>query len=392
VSDHERERLSAYLDRELAPVERAEVEAHLAACTDCAAWLEQLAAVDSHAVGLVAEAPEGYFGDFASRVRARIEGSAAARPRGVPSWTWAVAAALLLAVVTPWTWREWRAPTVSETAPALRPTTAPQPTRGRIAVEGEAAAGFAAPPKAAAVPDAAHVAAPTAAPFGPNPAQASRRPLRGEEARLRDEARPAAPGAPKPRELDRRLNGRLEGLGGEEPAAAASSEESLAGTASSSEEKVDVSQVEAVPADGAVREKAERRAGASSGARVRASLPESEQAVASGFVGRTTRDAGFADDPGAVFGRLEARKPQSLAEWRAAREAWRAFAVTYAGSADADEARVRAIEASRDALAVGGTAKDAALLRRDAAEYLARTDALQKERVRRLLAALGRTP
>ena len=68
MSGHERERLSAYLDGELAAAELAEVSAHLAACPECAAFLADLAAVDAEAAGLPADAPDGYFERFPSRV------------------------------------------------------------------------------------------------------------------------------------------------------------------------------------------------------------------------------------------------------------------------------------------------------------------------------------
>ena len=51
----------------------------------------------------------------------------------------------------------------------------------------------------------------------------------------------------------------------------------------------------------------------------------------------------------------------------------------------ADEARVRMIEAGREAWRGGSDPADEALLRKDAADYLDRGDAGQKERVQRLL-------
>ena len=79
MNGHERERLSAYLDGELAPAERAKVAAHLGACAECAARLAELAAVDEAAAALPAEAPHGYFG----RSRPACErGSSRARRTG----------------------------------------------------------------------------------------------------------------------------------------------------------------------------------------------------------------------------------------------------------------------------------------------------------------------
>ena len=82
---HERERLSAWLDGELSPDERAEVEAHLAACEECAALLAEMGAVDELARELPVEAPAGYFETFPAGVRSRIEGRAPRNDRGSPA-------------------------------------------------------------------------------------------------------------------------------------------------------------------------------------------------------------------------------------------------------------------------------------------------------------------
>jgi hypothetical protein len=109
---HPGEKLSAYLDDELAPAERAAVDVHLGECAACAQMLEELAAVDSFSRTLAAQAPEGYFDAFPGRVRERL---AARRPRRLPAWTWAAAAAVLLAVVTPLTLLDQRqAPSSAE--------------------------------------------------------------------------------------------------------------------------------------------------------------------------------------------------------------------------------------------------------------------------------------
>ena len=122
MSGHEGERLCAYLDGELPPGERAEVEAHLAACPACSALLADMTAVDAAAVSLPAAAPKGYFDAFPSRVVARLGAvsKSPARARRLPAWTWAAAAALLLAVVAPLTLRQ-PAPGPANAADAAAP-------------------------------------------------------------------------------------------------------------------------------------------------------------------------------------------------------------------------------------------------------------------------------
>jgi anti-sigma factor RsiW len=73
VSEHEHERLSAYLDGELPPAEMSAVGAHVAACPECAARLAEFAAVDEAAAALAATAPSGYFEALPGRMRARVE-------------------------------------------------------------------------------------------------------------------------------------------------------------------------------------------------------------------------------------------------------------------------------------------------------------------------------
>jgi len=355
VSGHERERLSAYLDDELTPGERTEVEAHLAACPGCAAFLADLRAVDAAADGLPAEAPAGYFDTFPSRVRARLgAGSKApARTRRLPAWTWAAAAALLLAVVAPLTLRQGalgRAPAAAPSPGGRQPALAePEQKREREAPEVAPAAAARTPPALRASPAKAFPAAeaPPSVAGGPPPAGRSAEGLAEREA-----ARVPLPGAPEE-------------------------------DASSRPMQADA------PAPSALREApvANEAFGASAGARVPA---RHAPAVATDSVESSARQgplavgATYGSEPERAFRRLETSRPRSAAEWRRQRDAWSAFAAAHPADPLADEARVRAIEAGREAWRVGGNEDDAEAVRRDVRAYLEREDALQKERVERL--------
>jgi hypothetical protein len=90
----------------------------------------------------------------------------------------------------------------------------------------------------------------------------------------------------------------------------------------------------------------------------------------------------------AEYRALESRTTAaSLAELR---EAWRAFALRHPDEPRADEARVRVIALGIDIARRTGLSSDEAQARKDAADYLARKDAAQKERVRALLDDLSR--
>ena len=126
MSEHVRDRLDAYLDEELSAGDRAEVSRHLSGCPECRRLLEDLVAVDEAARALPAEAPEAYFDTFAPRVRERLRGARARRAFRPPIWSLAVAAALLLAVITPLTLREHATPPPATPAAASR-AAAPAP-------------------------------------------------------------------------------------------------------------------------------------------------------------------------------------------------------------------------------------------------------------------------
>jgi hypothetical protein len=368
VSGHEGERLSGYLDGELAPDERREVEAHIAACPACTALLAALTAVDSVATSLPAEAPEGYFDAFPSRVVARL-GPASRAPvpaRRLPVWTWAAAAALLLAVVAPLTLR--RVPAVS--APTATPAPAELPPASPPA-EPTGVRDSSVAPDATSVP-AAHV--PPA--LAPRPAT----------------ARPAAPAAQAvadgrlPAEKSTRPDVMSEGAAPPPPPRLPAEQDALARPT-----------MEA-PADSGEREEATRATNETFVAPAGAGLPARRApGAAAAPVARSVRpdeaSAGAlsAPRPESSFEQLEASRPRAAAEWRRLRDAWIGFASSHPDDPRADEARVRAIEAGREAWLAGRAADDEASFLRDARVYLARPDAVQKPRVERLLAEPGRT-
>jgi hypothetical protein len=362
VSGHERERLSAYLDGELPAAEHAAVSAHLAACPECAAFLADLAAVDTEAAGLPADAPDGYFDGFASRVVARLEAAprARARPWRVPVWTWAAAAALLLVVVTPLTLRERRArlsPAPAAEAPAL-PGRPPEADAGR---------GRGATP-ATLTPTAAPTAQPASAPFAaappPPPEKRPARPARGLTAgREKNEAEA------RPVQAE---------VAGQPPVGRVSEAEPPRASAAREEPFADAI---ATPETAGGPPPAARTAAVPAAASLEAPAPAPEGGRAP--MGK----AAAADEAGRAFRQLDAERPASAEEWRRLREAWLAFAAAHPGDRRADEARVRAIEAAREAWLAGGDEADEQAFRRDAAAYLAAPESLQKPRVERLLAA-----
>lgn len=83
VTDPWTERLSSYLDEELAPADRARLEAHLAGCARCARTLAELRSVVQRAARLEDEPPAA---DLWPAIAARLEPerAAAVRERGAP--------------------------------------------------------------------------------------------------------------------------------------------------------------------------------------------------------------------------------------------------------------------------------------------------------------------
>jgi AcrR family transcriptional regulator len=341
VSAHERERLSAYLDGELPPGERALVAAHLAGCEDCAAFLAGLEAADRAGAQLSAEPPAGYFDGFAARVVERIEArKTAARARRPPPWAWAAAAALLLAVVTPLTLhRSGTAPAKPPRPAVLGPNQAtpapPAPEPERKSVPARPAAPSASAPPASVPPVSGE---------GVSPAGRTERSNEAQTAFAREPARPS---------------GAASLAGGAAPPAMAESGVSPAPPAALPEAR-----------------------GKGPGERVRTQAADS-------MLERPTRDvevSGFVgvEDAEAAFRRLLGRRPHSVDGWRLLRDDWAAFAAAEPDSPRADEARVRAIEAGYEAWRAGGGPGDEAAFRRDVRAYLERADARQADRVKGL--------
>jgi anti-sigma factor RsiW len=368
VSGHESERLSAYLDGELAPAERAAVEAHLAACPECAAFLAELSAADRAAAALPAEAPEGYFDTFPARVRARLQPRKAARPaRRVPAWTWAAAAALFLAVITPLTLREAR-----HAADEARP---PAPTAAKTAplTEEPNAAPEARAPRPTAAPQGGSRAVP------PPPAAL---PL---EVRATPRAA-AATGEATPRE--RKDQPTVNAFAREAPAPAERDEGVATGAPADLEPQGAVGGVAGgvVSQDAADREKRERVA-----PRAAVTAESASPMMSAAGAGHEATPASLKAQEDAVR-RLEAVRPRTAAGWRRVREQWDALAAAETDPVRADEARVRAIVAAREAWRAGGDEGDAAAFRAGAESYLRRDDARQKPRVEGLLAEATARP
>jgi hypothetical protein len=356
VSGHEIERLCAYHDGELPPREHAAVAAHLAACPECAAWLADMAAVDAAAASLPAEAPEGYFESLPSRVVARLGAAsrASARTRRLPAWTWAAAAALLIGVVAPLTLRQSAPGPVG----AVPSPAASQPALGSREQKRErdalAAPG---PPNPAAQPGPAFVSPPAAVAAGSGLGVAEGR---GEK-EAASGAVPEPPPPPAALSADRSVS---------PPTHADAPTQGVAG-----EEAALVAAEAPATAD-------EARASAR-----RAAAPASASVEPSPFRGKVTGGVLSAPEAEAAFVRIETSRPRTATEWRSLGHAWSAFAAAYPEDPRADEARVRAIEARREAWLAGGDDDDASAFRREARAYLEREDGRQKERVERLLSS-----
>ena len=352
MNTHVTDRLSLYLDGELAAGARSEVEDHLRSCAACARHLEELAAVDAAARELPVAAPPGYFDTLPARVRARLP---APRRRTAPVWVWAAAAGIALAALAPLVLRQTVSPVpeADRTEEEPRPV-APPPT----AAYGAPAEAPTAAPALDQLGKKEEVRAKAASPAG-KPA-----PALGRAAENVSRA-PAAPPPPPPAPQVQKHNGPW----AQAPQAAARSDE--AGASSRVEEELPARAPRADAPRDAAEGKVER---------------EERQEARRGLCGST---ATFAQTPTEEtrYRSLLARRTVSAAEDRQVHDEWRAFVASYPSSPRADEARVRALEALLSAYRRDGEARDRERLREEAGLYLQRSDAAQAPRVRALLEA-----
>ena len=378
MSDHEHERLSAYLDGELPPEEMSAVAAHVAACPECAARLAEFAAVDEAAAALAATAPSGYFEALPGRMRARLEPRRSGARR-LPVWTWAAAAALLLAVVTPLTLSKRSSLQMEPSSARERPAAAPPPTLEAPAVEA---------PRA----KLQKVAPPTAGPALSRPA-ANAAPSSDERAKREQEFAATPPadadreGLPAEPAAEARRDAPVGALRLPAPGALSRVEPQAARSrdaAAAQEELADKgARKPAAPAP-------EPKAADAIAETLAQAAPEGktvqQNAAIGGAAGHTpayTEKDAAADEE---WRRLQAARPQSVEEWRRLREELRHFADAAPTGPHADAARLRTIEVGHTAWRSGGDSADEAVFRRDAAAYLERgEDAKNKARVRGLL-------
>ncbi len=400
ATDHPGDRLSAYVDGELPAAERTVVDAHLRECFACSRLLDELVAVDSAALALTVQAPQGYFDAFPARVRGRL---AARRTRRVPAWTWAAAAAVLLAVLTPLTLRDRRAP-----APAAVPAAEQAPARRARAPEASSAAPTTTTPPAG-IRSFGYVAG------GPAPAPEVKERERRQEPETLDDrlrARDEAPAAGGGRGGE--LKGELKKEAATADKASADAPAARANVQGASADKQRPSDMDsraepdAAPLPAApppvtqppveqpsvaqaqvarpkAAEEGTLRAGKAAAAPARGAPAPTPTALdtAEGADARLDGTLAFAD----AFESLASRPLRTAAEARAAAREWSDFARRRPREKAADEARVRAIEALATAWRLERQPADRDQARRLAQAYLAGAGP-QAARVRALLLQL----
>ncbi len=113
MTDHlASEQLSAFVDEETTPPEREAIAAHLSACEECRQKHEELLAVERALAPLrKAEAAPDLLGDLRRRI--------ARPPTGRGSWAWALAGAMVVAVLL----LAWQKPWGTTPAPVVNPGT-----------------------------------------------------------------------------------------------------------------------------------------------------------------------------------------------------------------------------------------------------------------------------
>jgi Putative zinc-finger len=385
VSAHVVDRLSAYLDGELEAADRREVEAHLRLCGECARHLEDLAAVDELARALPLEAPGGYFETLPARVRFKV---AAGRRRGprLPVWSWAVAAALLLAVVTPALLK--RNPELAEVPRSVAPVPA-APLPSRLSDSKEQPAGGASLPEAAEekqrspasydeVQSAARKRAPAPGLRGPAAAPA---PAVGFAQGTLASNEAAAPLAKV--EVARAKDKALEGVS-EKPAGAPGTPAASATFAPPPEAAV----------EGAAGQHLFEPKPEADDADSPAAVGEAKKvgsATRSASAARRDAEAGRAEPPAPKlrFRTLAAAVASNVEDARRLREQWRSFVAQGPSAAQADEGRVRIVQMGVQAWHLSNDPGDLVLVKRDGEDYLRRADAAQGDRVRALLSTVG---
>ena len=380
--------LSPYMDGELDPAERAQVEAHLRGCAGCARHLEELRAVEAAARDLPLRVPAGYFEAFPARVGERLAAARRQERRRrmiVPAWIGAAAAAVVLAVITPRLLREPPADVSRDVASEAAAQRLP-------AVSAPAAPAQAEAPASSAEARLAHrSASKPALPPPPPPAEAADK--ADERLRRRFDGRDELPSA-RAKRADGPPMATLPA-----PLPAAAPPTATASPAAANEAARDYAQAPPAGSLGysAPPAKREAEAGPAAGGRVATAEEAEARPDKDGLALRRRAqtpseqaplEKKTAPDKEARFKGLLAQSSRSAAEARAARDAWRTFVRDDPAGPRADEARVRAIEAGAEAWRLGRDEADRADAEREARQYLARTDARQSDRVRAALAKL----
>jgi hypothetical protein len=444
------ESLGAYLDGELDSAARTSVDVHLGTCADCSAHLADLAAVDQAAREVPVEAPAGYFEDFAPRVRARLEKRAPVRWRP-PVWGWAAAAALLLGVVTPLVLRDRplgvAQPTTEAPAGAARemkaaPAQESEPKAKEDSLQDTAAAreslGYAEVRKRneSASELQARLKQQPAPAEAPKPAVAPPPGRYADAPADRRDTRPPPPLMRSQPTLDGDAVGGVSGgsVGGRAASAPPATVAAAVPEATRAQELDKLAVREEAEANAPSKDAAGTTPGfapppasASAqrqyGPRGQNTLPaapparkaatgkteyaaeQDEEKEGADQAGRKNADGGLAGTQEAVvvtgeavgiargresakFRSLSHSQPRTDGEARTLREQWRIFAKENPDRPEADEARVRLVEAGVLAYQLGRKPRDREIALADGREYLERTDAPQAARVRDALKTL----